>query len=71
VGYHIYRKNEGIYQRLTSAPISTLFFTDDTLTPGTHEYMIRCIELRTTGSGSFYNASQAAFISTIIPPYHP
>ena len=67
IGYHIYRKTDGSYQRLTPDPISELIFTDNNLSSGNHEYMIRSIELRTTGSGSFYNASQAAFATATIP----
>ncbi|WP_309386266.1 LamG-like jellyroll fold domain-containing protein [Cerasicoccus frondis] len=61
VGYHVYRDNNGTFERLTTAPLSTTIYNDIDLDAGSYQYMVRAIELRTTGSGSFFNASQGVF----------
>lgn len=61
VGYHVYREVNDTFERLTSSPINGLTFTDEGLSPGAYKYMVRAVELKTSGSGSFYNASQGIF----------
>ena len=60
--YHVYRAATelGPYARLTESPIKARAFTDP---QGTvcHDYMVRAIALQLTPTGSYYNASQAAF----------
>jgi hypothetical protein len=62
VGYHVYRADarEGNYTRLTNAPVNATVFTDAAGTAA-HHYMVRAIALETSASGTYFNASQAAF----------
>ena len=62
VTYHVYRAATelGPYERLTELPIEAREFTDPQGAPGNH-YMVRAIALQLTPTGSYYNASQAAF----------
>ncbi len=62
VGYHIYRASSatGSYTRLTASPITATNYTDNNATSGA-TYQVRAVKLETSGSGSYYNASQAAF----------
>ena len=66
VGYHIYRDNNGTFERLTTAPINALTYTDAGLSSGTYKYMLRAVELKTSGSGSFHNASQGIFVDITV-----
>lgn len=66
VGYHVYRDNNGTFERLTSAPINTPTYEDSGLSSGAYKYMVRAIALKRTGSGSFYNASQGIFTTVTI-----
>jgi hypothetical protein len=69
-GYHVYRANPaGAYIRLTTTPITTTTFTDPAPPDGDAAYMVRTYKLETTPSGSFYNASQGAFVTTTIEVY--
>lgn len=66
-GYHVYRANPvGTFVRLTPIPISTTLFTDPTPPEGEATYMVRAVKLETTPSGSYYNASQGAFVTTTV-----
>jgi len=59
-GYHVYRKDEGIWKRLTEAPIREAAWTDPKpAKSGT--YMIRALRVEVSPSGSYVNASQALF----------
>lgn len=62
LGYHIYRADarEGNYTRLTPATINATTYTDAAGTAA-HHYMVRAVALETSGSGTYFNASQAAF----------
>lgn len=65
LGYHIYRKADGsdTFERLTSSdPLSSTSFLDPCPGEGLLTYQVRAIELRQTGSGSYYNAGAAATI---------
>ena len=46
----------------TNAPITTLSYTN-TGASGTNRYMVRAVAFQTTGSGSYTNLSQGAFIT--------
>jgi hypothetical protein len=76
-GYHIYRSvNGGSFTRLTSSPVAGTQFTDASAVAGA-TYLVRAIELETTPSGSFYNASMGATyaagttVGTPAPPSSP
>ena len=66
LGYHLYRKIDGAYQRVNQDLIQGLTYTESNLDAGTHEYMLRAVERRTTGSGSFRNASQGVFVQAVV-----
>ncbi len=59
VGYHIYRSAQelGPYSRLTNDPVAATSFSDPAPIANAW-YMVRAIKFETTGSGTFYNASQ-------------
>ncbi len=62
VGYHVYRGASltAGFTRLTSSPVSGTSFTDSSGGTGM-VYQVRAIKLESTPSGSYYNASQAAY----------
>ncbi len=78
VGYNVYRANSsaGPFARLNANLLTAPAFTD----PGASAssvYMVRAIKLETSGSGTYYNASQGVFYpdtgsaggsSTPLPP---
>jgi hypothetical protein len=65
VGYHVYRASDpaGPFTRLTSSPVTSTSFSDSGASAGTATYMVRAIKLESTPSGSYFNASQAAFLN--------
>jgi hypothetical protein len=65
LGYHVYRSAspDGPFARLTGSPVTGNTFTDPTAAPATYTYMVRAVMLQTTPSGSYYNASQGAFLT--------
>ena len=66
LGYHLYRKIDGTYQRLNEDLIAGTSYRDADLAAGTHAYQVRAVERRTTGSGSFLNASQGVFVEAVV-----
>jgi hypothetical protein len=64
IGYHVYRGSspEGPFKRLTPAPIVGTHFTDSSVEVAS-TYLVRALKLEKSGSGSYYNLSQAAFVS--------
>ena len=60
-GYHVYRGSNpnGDFTRLTSSPVQATTFTDPNYSGAT--YMVRAIKLETSGSGTYFNASQGIF----------
>jgi hypothetical protein len=62
VGYHVYRGSgpAGGFTRITSSPVGSTSFTDNSYSQGT-VYMVRAIKLERSGSGTYYNASQGVF----------
>ena len=63
LGYHVYRGASpgGPFVRLTAPLVTGSAFTDTTVSSNTYIYMVRAVVLQTTPSGSYSNASQAAF----------
>lgn len=63
-GYHVYRSDQpsGPFERLTATPITGTAYTDAASTNGGCAYMVRAIKLETSGSGTYFNASQGAFV---------
>ncbi len=63
-GYHVYRSVtfDGPFTRLTQTPVSAPGYTDATSPARPGVYMIKAIKLEQTGSGTFYNSSQGAFL---------
>jgi len=66
VGYHVYRARqpEGPYTRLTSAPIEARSFKDIAGTAG-DSYMVRAVKWESSGSGTYFNASQGIFFTPV------
>jgi hypothetical protein len=65
LGYHVYRSvlPGGPFARLTGSPVAGSTFTDTTASSNQYTYMVRSVTLQTTPSGSYYNASQGAFVT--------
>ncbi|MCL4176665.1 MAG: fibronectin type III domain-containing protein [Verrucomicrobia bacterium] len=65
LGYHVYRSTSpgGPFPRLTPSLVTANTFTDPTAALATYTYMVRAVTLQTTPSGSYYNASQGAFVT--------
>jgi hypothetical protein len=63
-GYHVYRSTNaaGPYIRLTGSPVSETTYTDSNGASGSYAYMVRAIKLETSGSGTYFNPSQGAFL---------
>ncbi len=59
IGYHIYRSDKllGMYQQLTTSPVTSTSYTDITPKNGNNAYMVRAVLLEETPSGSYYNQS--------------
>jgi hypothetical protein len=66
VGYHVYRANgtNGSFTRLTTSPITATTYTDSS-SGGSANYMVRAVKLETSGSGTYYNPSQGAFLAPV------
>ena len=58
VGYHVYGANSanGPFTRLNTDPIAGTNYTDSVTTNSV--YMVRAVKLETSGSGTYFNASQ-------------
>jgi hypothetical protein len=70
IGYHVYRaaNTNGPYARLTSTPVTCTSYTDTGVAPSSRcGYMVRAVKLETSASGTYYNASQGAFLSPTAP----
>jgi len=70
LGYHIYRSGSptGPFTRLTSSTVPGTTFTDTTSAPSPCTYMVRAVALQQTPSGTYYNASQGAFLTVGATP---
>ena len=73
LGYHVYRSAspDGSFRRLSTQPVHETSFTDSRATEAA-TYMVRCLKLERSGSGSFYNLSTGTFIDVPgEPPLQP
>src|SRR5437764_5127162 len=62
LGYHVYRINaDQSVTRVTSSPLTGTTYTDANGT-GAANYMVRAMNLESSGSGSYFNLSSAAFL---------
>lgn len=75
IGYFVYRSTNsaGPFERITPQAVEGLSFTDSPPAPATYTYMVRAVKLETSASGSYYNASQGAFlaVTNMQAPYNP
>jgi hypothetical protein len=67
-GYHVYRSANagGPFARLTSSPVTGLAYTDPSPIYGNVTYMVRALRREQTPTGSYWNLSQGAFLSTTL-----
>ncbi len=63
LGYHVYRSTsaDGYFKRLNTVPVTVTNYADATRRRGTNFYMVRALQLETSSSGSYTNASQGIF----------
>lgn len=66
-GYYVYRKSstDSVFKLLNDFPIMDTFFTDACIEKGQIQYRVRCIALKHTGSGSYYNLSAGVTTSIV------
>ncbi|MEM9930975.1 MAG: T9SS type A sorting domain-containing protein, partial [Bacteroidota bacterium] len=57
VGYHVYRKSFDDWERITDAPVTATSYVDACQDMGSHQYMVRALQLEQTASGSYYQLS--------------
>lgn len=64
LGYHVYRASSlgGPYARVNRALVTSNSFTEPEITSDAF-YMVRAVKLETSASGSYFNASQGAFVT--------
>lgn len=69
VGYNIYRSSisTGPFTRLNAQLVTTTNYLDSSPLIGSQAYMVRAVKLENTPSGTYYNASQGTFCSSISP----
>jgi len=74
LGYHVYASvlPNGPFTRLTAAPVTTTNYLFASAPLGLN-YMVRAIKIQISGSGSYYNLSQGAFLSPgeVSPSFGP
>jgi len=72
LGYNIYRSDNplGPFTRLTSSLVTGTSYVDPGDLSGTNTYMVRAVNLETTASGTYTNASQGIFwtIGGVVSP---
>jgi len=68
-GYYVYRSASpnGPFARVTGSLVTGTTFSDTAVSSGNYTYMVRAVALDTTASGSYYNASQGAFLTVNVP----
>jgi|GEM_PF-997690 len=66
IGYHVYRADSVLspFVKITSSMVNGTSFTDPSGFGGSTRYMVRAVKLQSSGSGSYYNASQGAASDT-------
>lgn len=62
-GYVVYRIRKNITKLLTKQPITTTQYIDSLSNEGDLTYLIRCCKLRSTASGTYYDAGKAAVVT--------
>jgi hypothetical protein len=64
LGYHVYssRLPNGPFTRLTAIPLTATNYACTSDSPGLN-FMVRAIKLQESGSGTYYNLSQGAFLA--------
>ncbi|MDB6039337.1 MAG: hypothetical protein JWM99_3178 [Verrucomicrobiales bacterium] len=64
-GYNVYHATSpsGPFSKLNSGYVLGNSFTQRSISPGQHTFMIRAVKLQTSPSGSYYNLSQGAFLT--------
>jgi hypothetical protein len=71
LGYHVYRAatSAGPFTRRNGSLITGTSYTDSDISgvASTCTYMVRAVKLETSGSGSYYNASQGIFHQNTAP----
>ena len=69
-GYFIYKKTlmDTAYQLLNHVPITTTTYIDTCAGEGMIYYMVRSIELKTSGSGTYFNLSSGVSVSILSEP---
>jgi hypothetical protein len=72
LGYHVYRASfpDGPFTRLTASPLTETHYSDPRPV-ATATYMVRAFKLETSGSGSYFNLSQGAFVNPVQPRIEP
>ena len=67
-GYHIYRRLSGQnkFERITDTRITGTTYTDSCLVNGSHEYMVRAVDLVESASGSYYRLSLGCEPATVL-----
>ena len=70
LGYFVYRKSESdsVYTLLNKVPVTTTMFIDSCAGNGQLSFMVRSMELKTSGSGSYYNLSAGVRASVLSDP---
>jgi hypothetical protein len=70
VGYHVYRASStaGPFTRLTPENPVTATSLSDTVSLGTHTYMVRAVKLQRSAGGTYFNASQGIFVTATASP---
>ena len=68
-GYHVYRAATpaGPFTRRTVTPVPGTVWFDPSPIQGAATYQVRAVRLETTPTGSYWNASQGAFASAVLP----
>jgi hypothetical protein len=65
-GYYVYRANspDGPFTRITANHVSGTSYPDNFTTTGQHFYMVRAVNVETTSSGTYDNASTGVIVGT-------
>ena len=75
LGYHVYRATNaaGPFERITAQLVGSESLTDSPPAAAIYTYMVRAVKFETSASGTYFNASQGAFITVtnIQPSYSP
>jgi PKD repeat protein len=67
-GYFVYKKQstDSVFQLLNEIPTTSMIYIDSCAGDGLQTYMVRSTELKTSGSGSYYNLSSGISKSLIV-----